>query len=306
MTAERFRLLEERGGVVDLSGRAKLMLSGVDRVRYLNGQVTNDVRRATAEEAIYACVTNAKGRIEGDVFIHAMPGESACLMLDAEAGLRESLGARLEKYIVADDVEIRDVTEEWRITHVFGAAAEGCGVKARRFGVEGFDLWMAAPCDLKLEIGDWGSDDVKIDANEMEALRIIRGIPRWPNEMNADAFPQEAGLENRAMDFSKGCYIGQEILSRIKTTRKMPRVLVRWLACERSERELSLPLNVFVRGDDGSLQEAGAVTSVVMHPVLDRMTGLAYVRQGLEGADSLLLAAKETPNIAREATIIRS
>ena len=115
MTAEQFRLIEERGTAVDLSGRAKFMLSGADRVRYLNGQVTNDVRHAKEDEAIYACVTNAKGRIEGDVFLHASPLNGGCLMLDAEAGLRESLGARLEKYIVADDVEIRDVTEEWHL-----------------------------------------------------------------------------------------------------------------------------------------------------------------------------------------------
>src|SRR4051812_19684530 len=101
MTADTFERTGLQGAGVDLSRRAKWRLSGADAVRYLNGQVTNDVRRATAEASVYACVTNAKGRIEGDVQIHAATDGS--LLLDAEPDLREALGLRLEKYVVADD-----------------------------------------------------------------------------------------------------------------------------------------------------------------------------------------------------------
>src|SRR5580692_7594035 len=105
MGPELFKAIEENGACIDLSDRAKLRLTGADRVRYLNGQVTNDVRRVTAQETQYACVTTAKGRIEADVFLHADPDGEA-LLLDAEPDLREPLALRLEKYIVSDDVTL--------------------------------------------------------------------------------------------------------------------------------------------------------------------------------------------------------
>src|SRR3954462_718686 len=152
MTADRFRAVEESGGGVDLSGRAKFRLTGADRVRYLNGQVTNDVRKASEEAALRACVTNAKGRIEAEVFIHAsLTGGS--LWLDAEAGLREALTARLQRYIVADDVELFDGTETGMLWHYFGPAARelrkvvvhghGLPLTANRLGDVGVDVWQA-------------------------------------------------------------------------------------------------------------------------------------------------------------------
>ena len=103
MSPDLFQQIESSGGRVNLSARAKFRLTGGDRVRYLNGQVTNDVRPASPRQTIYACVTDLKGRIVGDVFVHS-GGDS--LLLDAEADLREVLGPRLERYIIADDVII--------------------------------------------------------------------------------------------------------------------------------------------------------------------------------------------------------
>ena len=124
MTADRWHGILQQGGAVDLTARSKWLLTGPDRVRYLNGQVTQDVRLARPGAAVYACVTDVKGRICGDIFIHQTEdGEG--LLLDAEAALREELGARLERYLVADEVEIADVTDDWRITHHFGPAAAG-------------------------------------------------------------------------------------------------------------------------------------------------------------------------------------
>jgi folate-binding protein YgfZ len=290
---------------VDLSARAKFRLTGADRVRYLNGQVTNDVRKAGAEKALHACVVNAKGRIEADVHIHVSP-EGDALLLDAEAALRETLAARLERYIVADDVTLEDVTEQWRILHCFPGDGQGAGseeqtagvasLSCSRFGVPGKDLWrpsseteFPAPCPL-------------LPAEDAETLRILRGIPRWPHELNPDAFPQEAGLEAEVMDFAKGCYIGQEVLSRIKLTGKMPRRLVRFAV--HSAGYQVAPGMKLVAGDEGAdAREAGVVTSVARHPLLDREEGLAYVRQAFEGVDSLLLASSDPPRILGDVKI---
>ncbi len=310
MTPELFHQIERSGAVIDLSGRAKLLLRGADRVRYLNGQVTNDVRKALAgSSSIHACVTNAKGRIEGDVFIHTPPdGDTLCL--DAEAVLREVLQARLDRYIVADDVELSDVSDEMQLWHFIGDAAKavqqvplaGAGyfVPATRFGAPGVDVWFSKGQELPR------FDCAQLSADDVETLRMIRGVPRWPNELNGEVFPQEARLESSAMDFSKGCYIGQEVLSRIKTTGKMPRVLVKW---EMPQADIPLErlilARLFARGADDNLKEVGQVTSACLHPLLDRGVGLGYVRQGFEAAHSLLLADADEPTIHHEVKINR-
>ncbi len=301
MTAERFKEIEQTGGCADLSARAKFRLTGADRVRYLNGQVTNDVRRATPAKALYACVTNVKGRIEADVFIHA--AEDA-LYIDAEPDAREMLAARLEKYIIADDVVLEDVTEEWGMCHCFGAKSEGLSAKdgervvaSRRFGEGGFDAWMTRSDSSLFALC------TSLSADEAETLRIIRGIPRWPSELNGDAFPQEAGLEATAMDFAKGCYIGQEVLSRIRTTGKMPRGLVRWEAVDASSA-IAAGAELFATGANELSKSVGVVTSVAWHPAIERPVGLAYLKQGVAKVDSQLLVGNGEPSIAAEIKIL--
>lgn len=263
MTAELFRQITTSGAAVDLSSRAKFRLTGADRVRYLNGQVTNDVRRVNTSGTLYACVTDAKGRVAADVFMHAT--EDA-LVLDVEADLREALAARLERYIVADDVELTDVTDQWQLWHVFGSTEMFQGRSSERCGVRGVDLWLSVDAATP----SFGPLPV-LSAVEWETWRILQRIPRWPHEINAQTFPPEAGLERRAMDFSKGCYLGQEVLSRIKTTGKMPREMIAFEADGRVEA-----------GDElASEKSTGVVTSVTIHPETRKSTGLAMLKQGI-------------------------
>ena len=311
MTRERFEQVAADGAWADLSGRAKWRVSGGDRVRYVNGQVTNDVRRATGGQAVYAMVTDAKGRIVGDVFIREAPDGQA-LLLDAEAGLREVLGARLERYIVADDVEIEDVTEGWCLWHRFGSAAEegvddakggmageaGFCARASRFGVEGMDVWV--PTGEDGQRPDTAAP--VLDDGEVEALRILRGIPRWPAELGEGTFPPEAGLEERAMDFAKGCYIGQEILSRMRTTGKYPRKLVRWEAAD-AEVMVVAGEQMFGQGEGGTWHAAGRITSATVDPVSMKRTGLGFVKQGTVSAHSGLLVGADMPRIEARVNI---
>jgi folate-binding protein YgfZ len=253
MNAERYEEIITRGAAVNLSTRAKWRLSGADRVRYLNGQVTNDVRTVSPAKTLYACVTDVKGRACGDVFIHAT---ADALLLDADADLRETLGARLERYIVSDDAELTDVTEEWQLWHVFGPDLPA-GVACERFGMPGVDFWIPS--------GEtFSSAKIELTAEEAETLRILQKVPRWGHELTNETFPPEAGLEEKAMSFTKGCYIGQEVLSRIKTTGKMPRVMQSF----ESETAVSV-------GDDF---EGGKVTSVTRHPVTGKCVGLLMKR----------------------------
>ncbi|WP_395715496.1 YgfZ/GcvT domain-containing protein [Prosthecobacter sp.] len=278
MTTDVFQTILQYGAAVNLSARAKFQLTGNDRVRYLNGQVTNDVRRAKNDETLYACVTDAKGRVAGDVFIHTT---AVALLIDAEPGLRESLGMRLERYIVADDAELADVTDGWQLWHVWGDAAapvpeeNALGsqesphhvVRSNRFGVVGADLWIPSgttpPAFDSLPV---------LSESELETWRVLQNIPRWPNELNAETFPPEAGLEARAMDFAKGCYIGQEVLSRIKTTGKMPRNLVHW----ESGHDIAAGTELH----DPQDKVIGTVTSVAKHPLTGKFVIMAMVKAG--------------------------
>src|SRR5437660_5200471 len=97
----------------DLSHRLKLRVSGADRLRFVNGQLTNDLRKASETSAIEACVLNAKGKMDGHLFLHA---KEDCFLLDAAAALQ----ARLERYIIADDVTIEDLSARLSIFHVIG------------------------------------------------------------------------------------------------------------------------------------------------------------------------------------------
>lgn len=290
MTRERWEEIAAHGGWVNLSDRAKWKLTGGDRVRYLNGQMTQDVRKATPSKAVYTCVTDVKGRICGDGFVR-VTDDGEALLLDAEPELAESLGMRLERYIIADDVELVEVTGGWGLWHVFGeAVAEVEGVACERFGVPGKDVWLPA--------GERPGFTVEaVLPEEVEVLRVLRGVPRFPNELNADVFPPEAGLEDRAMDFTKGCYIGQEILSRIRTTGKMPRKLVRW-SVEAGAAEIGP--GAVIQAVDGSA--VGLVTSRIIDPRGGCQAGLGYVKQA-HAIDSELLVGGVMSSIAASSQI---
>lgn len=270
MTAQLFHQITTSGAVVNLSASAKLQLRGTDRVRYLNGQVTNNVLRASSVETVYACVTDVKGRISGDVFIHSA---ADTLLLDAAIELREPLALRLDRYIVADDVELADVTEDWQIWHAFSgddtSETLAGALSSNRFGKGGFDCWLPTSAPPP----SFESKPV-LSGPEAETWRILQKVPRWPNELNADTFPPEAGLMDRAMDFTKGCYIGQEVLSRIKTTGKMPREMIAFA----SDGDVNV-------GDEIHADKVvGKVTSAARHPVTGQTIGLGMVRQGAAAA----------------------
>ncbi len=273
MESKLYQNALSHGGSADLSSRAKWRLSGADRIRYLNGQVTNDVRQVKSDSALYACVTNLKGRIESDVFIHAVDDT---LIIDAPEALRESLGIRLERYIIADDAELEDITDEWRLWHFWGENAE-TGIRSERFGVPGYDVWSPS--------SEASTQHLSLSAEDVEAFRILQRIPAYPSELNADTFPQEAGLESQAMSFIKGCYIGQEILSRIKTTGKMPRELIAWEAAG-----VGLVIEPGVALHLGE-KNIGMITSVTQHPLTGIFVGLGFIRQGSAAVDSVLIVA---------------
>jgi folate-binding protein YgfZ len=201
---------------LDLSGCAKFRITGTDRLRFLNGQITNDLREASETSAIEACILNAKGKTDAHIFVSAS-GDS--FLVDAAADLRETLKVRLERYVIADDVQIEDVTDQFSLFHLLSqqspALESGRIVSVRRFAEPGWDIWVDA-AQHGASLQELSLRWTLCDSDAAEVMRIEQGIPRWGRELTQEIIPIEANLEQRTIDYQKGCYIGQEVISRMK------------------------------------------------------------------------------------------
>jgi folate-binding protein YgfZ len=305
-----YAALHESAGVMDLSFRSRVCLTGADRARYLHGQVTNEVKKLPAGQGTYAAVTTNKGKMESDLNIFCLAEE---LLLDFEPGLTERVSARLEKFIVADDVQLIDVAPHYGLLSVQGPkaadvvqaldllAGSAAALPLNPFasvkishptlgeiylanhprlslgGLPGFDLFvpnaaLGAVAD-KLSAAAKGLGGCAAGWTAWETVRIESGIPRFGADMDDTNLPLECGIESRAIAYDKGCYIGQEVINRIHSIGHVNREL----------RGLRLPENLAVlpvRGDKlfHSGREVGYVTSAVNSPKLGEIA-LGYVRR---------------------------
>jgi folate-binding protein YgfZ len=269
-----------RGGVADLSTRTKLRITGADRVRFLNGQVTANVQRLAPGNALPACLTTAKGKLCADVVLHAAPD---ALLLDADASLRETLPARLDRYIISDDVVIEDVTGSFRLLHLIGAIAPAadltdsavCADRVHRFGPGGWDLWLT-PDAFAARWPQLTASLAELTPEIQETLRIEAGVPRWGCELGEDTLPPEAGLDRTHIDFHKGCYIGQEVISRIKSVGHVNRELSGFIAL--GESPLQPGAQLFP--PDSDERPVGTLTSAAFSFTLEKPIALGYLKRG--------------------------
>ncbi len=201
------------GRWIELKDRAIFRITGRDRVRYLNGQVSNDVAGPLQEKAIAACLCSLKGKVEFLVWISA--GED-CLFVDGQLNQREALFERLDRYLIADDCEIEDVTDDWSLVHHF--TDPGDGIPSRRTAWVGYDLYLQAEFPFAKE--------TEIDADVFAESQWRALIPAFPWEITGNEFPAELGIADWTVDFHKGCYLGQEVISRIKSVGKVKRGLI--------------------------------------------------------------------------------
>ena len=262
--------------IFDLSSRTRLLFSGADRLRYLNGQLTQDLRKLQPDRALPACVTTAKGRLQADVWVTLLDGAGPAIALDAAPELRETLAARLERYIVADDVTLEDCTGRDGLLHcvALDPAAhpelrEFHRVSAARLGIDGWDVHVPG---ARLEAVRTALGGLMGSPADWEKLRVELGVPAWGSELDEDTLPPEAGLERTHIDYHKGCYIGQEVISRLKSVGHVNRTL-----CQFSGTAPELPSpGERIYNDAGT--EAGMLTSVAAEG--ESFRALGYVKRG--------------------------
>ena len=249
-----------------------LKFSGPDAVRFLNGQLTQDVRRvAGGKISLPSCVTDAKGKLQFRVRI--TEASDGALWIEGPAGSVEALEARLTRYLIADDAEAADLTGSYRLMHFPGlspSAPEGVMARAsNRYGTDGADWWIPAGSDSGVP-----EEAVLMSGEELEAFRIANGVPVWSRELVEGILPPEAGLEGSDISYQKGCYIGQEVISRIKSAGKVNKRLTRL------QFDAALPVDSLQLVNAEGLP-AGELTSISPIAAGQLRDALGYVKRGI-------------------------
>src|SRR5437588_4253099 len=269
----------------DLSSSTKLRVVGADRVRFLNGQTTNDVRLANAGSTQESCVLNAKGQLDGHLFLFAT---TDAIWISADAELRKQLRARLERYVIADEVIIDDVTDDFALFHFFSlpspevVGAEFC-LKSNRLTNDGWDCWFRATEREKL-LSALSAVYEPIGPDEWEVLRVENGIPQWGRELTPKIIPPEANLQGRAIDYEKGCYTGQEVISRMRMSGQVRQRLCGLISEQKEELIAGMSL---AAGE----KVVGQITSAIFSKRLKAPIALAMVKRGFNEPGTKLVAA---------------
>ena len=293
------RAVRQGVGVFDLSHRGRLRLIGSDRAAYLHRIISNDVEGLSVGEGNYATILTNRGKIIADMNVYIFE-DSIGIETNAETTL--SLYQELDKYLIADDVTIEDFTEQSGVVGVHGPKSakllqevygfdvedlpeyhsivteidERClvCVRANETGEVGYNLCTESESiewlwDTLLTKGRaFGAEPVGLNA--LDSLRIEAGIPRYGAELDDSVFPGEAELE-QAISFEKGCYIGQEIVARMKY-RGHPNRLLRGF-----EIENDIPPQSGDRLFDRD-KDIGWLTSAIVSPTFGKTIGMGYVR----------------------------
>ncbi len=269
----QYRVLRESAGVVERGARRILVASGGEAAEYLQGQLTNEIEALGPGEGCYAALLDRKGHMQADMRVLNAGGE---LLLDGEAAGGDALLRHLGMYKIGRDVAIDDVTAQWSVVSVIGPAASEiaiggplspehshrealvgtvtCRAVATDVGIDLLTPAREAPAAIEALSGA-GAEIVSEAAAEI--VRVESGRPRFGYEMTTATIPQEAGINERAVSFTKGCYIGQETVARLHYRGKPNRQL-------RGLR-LSAPA---AAGEPISLgeRELGSVGSAVISP----------------------------------------
>ena len=289
----QYRALREEAGYLARE-RTALIVRGADAAEYLQGQLTNDTEALEREQGRYAALLDRKGHLQSDMRLLHLENDE--IWIDLEPGPAPGVLKHLSTYSIGRDVEVEDVTERWAITSLIGprsvqlAGFEGLGPEhAQRFrewnGTEvlavatdvGLDLLTSADQAASLTELLRAAGAAEVSEQAAEIIRVESGRPRFGLDMGPESMPAEAGITERAVDFEKGCYIGQEPVARLHYRGKPNRTL-RGLRLS-SPAEHGDPLLLADR-------EVGTVGTVCLSPALGPIA-LAIVRREASEGDRL-------------------
>lgn len=292
---------------------ARLQVSGLDRVEWLQGLLTNDIAALSPGQGCYATYLTPQGRMIGDMRVFHRGDR---VVLDVVADARVALLSRLDQFIIMEDVVLSDVTDATgcvslagpqaatlllRLAGVDGGAlenlaeyhqlpltydgAEGFCAASREWGLQAFDVYLPAGAASSLRGALQDGDVPLLDEHVRETARIEAGRPRFGVDMDTETIPLEAGIEHRAISLTKGCYVGQEVIIRV-LHRGQGRVARRlcWLVSDVDASAGADPTARTLPWRAGSLLRAGGkdvgrLTSVCASPTRKRLLAIGLVHR---------------------------
>jgi tRNA-modifying protein YgfZ len=250
-----YELVTESAGLVDRSDRAKFVVRGSEAADFLQGQVSNDVEALEPGSGCYATVLSHKGKLRTDLRILR---DADSFWLDTEAIGHAVLEHMLRTYSLGRDVQFEDVTESRAILSVVGPAARerldaAPPAEEHAFVTGAHGIYVASQLGVDVIAAAGTTLDVEPVSEEVaECLRIEAGRPRLGYDMDSETIPQEAGINERAVSFTKGCYVGQETVARLHYKGKPNRHLRGLRLSEPAERGTDILLGERVVGRLGS------------------------------------------------------
>jgi len=318
---EEFSTLLNGCGIYDLGFRAWISLTGGDRVRWMNGMVTNNIRDLAAGHGLYAFLLNPQGRILGDMVVHNQGGT---LTVETDRGQMEKIVATFDHYIIMDDVEVSDVGEKQTALGVAGPKslavlnAAGievpelkplqmitpqcncdCGcvectvVRGEDAPQESYEIWLAPKDVYKTWQALIAAGATAAGSEALEMQRIVAGVPLYGVDIRERALPQETE-QTRALNFNKGCYVGQEIVERIRSRGNVHRKFTGFVVEGAAAIAAGAKISSAKPGEDE--KEVGEITSAaVLHTSSgERTVALGYIRRevGVPGREVTIGASK--------------
>jgi folate-binding protein YgfZ len=314
-----YKAVRSGAGLIDRSQRALLQVTGPDRFSFLQGMLSNDLREIKPGEGQYATVLNQQGKVLGDVRV--LQSDNS-FYLDLWALVKDNIVAHLNRYLVADEVEIADRSEGYGIFSVQGPRSTGlleklvtqgevperplrhtivdvngvkiCVVHDSHTGEAGFDLIVPVKAlpDIAQRATDLGQPLSArwVGEEAQNTLRVEAGIPRYGVDITEDNLLLETGLEH-AVSFKKGCYLGQEIVERIRSrghvNKKLCGLLLDGQETARAGDSIS-----------AAGKNIGAITSSIYSPALARPIALGYVHRDFWTLGTIVTVNRKSESIA--------
>lgn len=272
--------------LVQRTDRGVIQVLGADAASWLQGLLTNDIEALSGGHACYAAYLTPQGRMITDVRVVRLADR---ILLDVPESLAAALATRLDALIFAEDVQIEDVSSAIVALELHGPQAppaidglgRDAGAKAvaiardDQYGVPGYVIYVKADERPALESRILDAGAVRVDRETLDVVRVEAGRPAFLIDMETDTIPLEAGIEDRAISFTKGCYVGQEIIVRV-TQRGGGRVARKLVGLTIDEAPTPPAHGSTIRS---GVRDIGRITSAVFSPTLDRVIALGYVHR---------------------------
>ncbi len=303
---QEFAAMNTGCGIYDLGFRARLSLSGGDRTRWLNGMVSNNIRDLAVNQGVYAFLLNPQGRILGDMYAYNHGDQ---IVVQTDHSQLEKVIATFDHYIIMDDVEVKDISGEQTALGLSGPKArailntagiqipeiqplqmvtpqcncdcgcQNCTVIRSDSPHESYEIWLDPKDLLKTWQALIAAGATPVGSEALEIKRITAGVPLYGTDIHERDLPQETG-QARALNFNKGCYVGQEIVERIRSRGNVHRQFAGFLV---EGAATIAPGTKIVAGE----KEVGEVTSatVLAFPVQTLLLGYVRREVGVPGRD---------------------